>query len=71
MGISGKLGLSTGEYSVTDLKDLNAALLQKVNESKTQLLQTVHVSMKTNQIADRSKQAYREAEKKYPFLNII
>lgn len=69
MGISGQLGLSTGEYSVTDLKDLNAALLQKVNESKTQLLQTVHVSMKTNQIADRSKQAYREAEKKYPFLN--
>ena len=67
-GISGQLGLSTGEYSVSDLKNLNAALLQKVNESNTQLLQTVPLGMKPYQIFERSKQAYLEAEKKYPFL---
>ena len=68
-GIAAQLGLSTGEYSVTDLIDLNAALLQKVNESNTLLLQAKPVGMKPYQIFDRSKQAYREAEKQYPFLN--
>ena len=68
-GIAVQLGLSVSKYSVTDLIDLNAALLQKVNESNTLLLQTKPVGMKPNQIFDRSKQAYLEAEKQYPFLN--
>ncbi len=68
-GISAQLGLATGKYSVTDLKDLTAALLQKVNESNTLLLQTKPAGMKPYQIFDRSKQAYREAVKQYPFLN--
>ena len=68
-GISAQLGLATGKYSVTDLKDLTAALLQKVNESNTLLLQTKPAGMKPYQIFDRSKQAYREAVNQYPFLN--
>ena len=68
-GIAWQLGLSTEEYSVSELKSLSAALLQKVNASSTLLLQNAPTKMSTDQIFDRSQQAYQDVEKKYPFLN--
>ena len=68
-GIAWQLGLSTEEYSVSELKSLSAALLQKVNESSTLLMQNAPTRMGADQIIDRSQQAYLEVEKKYPFLN--
>ena len=66
-GIAGQLGLPTREYSVNELKSLNAALLQRVNESNTMLQQQAPDS-RGLPIFDGAQRAYREAEKKYPFL---
>ena len=68
-GIAWQLGLSTREYTVSDLKNLNAVLLQKVNECNTLSAQSAPIVMSPHQIFDRSQQAYQEVEKKYPFLN--
>ena len=68
-GIAWQLGLSTREYTVSELKNLNAVLLQKVNECNTFSVQSAPIAMSPHQIFERSQQAYREVQKQYPFLN--
>lgn len=66
-GIAVQLGLPDREYSVNELRSLNAALLQRVNESNVLLPKARGGT--ANQIFDGAQRAYRELEKKYPFLH--
>jgi len=68
-GIASQLGLTMDNYSIEELKTLNGVLLQKVNASKTLLLQSPRVEMSSKEIRSRSMQAYVAANSNYPFLN--
>ena len=69
IGIANQLGLQMEKYKPQDLKMINAVLVEKVNVSKLALLNQ-HVAYPTNkQLFLKVKEAYVEAEKKYPFLN--
>ena len=68
-GIAFQLGIVKEKYSQQELKNINALLLQKVNESKTALLHTdLHDSDDYKMIFSRSTAAYQEVAKTYPFL---
>jgi hypothetical protein len=69
-GIAFQLGLTRQEYSQQELKNINALLLQKVNESKAAILHTKQQdSCDHKKIFTQSENAYTEAAKKYAVLD--
>ena len=68
LGIASQLGITVEKYSPTELKSLTAALLQKVNESKTASIRNGSASTSNNEVYKHSKQAYTEVNKKISFL---
>lgn len=69
VGIASQLGLATEKYSVDELKNLNALLLQKVNASSNLLLINGGKVLAGRQIFSGSKQAYKNISLRYGFLN--
>ncbi|MDB5280739.1 MAG: hypothetical protein JWR61_5694 [Ferruginibacter sp.] len=67
-GIASQLGLTVAKYSTEDLRDLNTALLQKINESKTATLRSGTTVLTSKTVFEGAAQAYGEVYKKYPFL---
>jgi hypothetical protein len=67
-GIAGQLQLTMGNYTPKDLKVINEMLVAKVNASKQVLIsrQTVYPSKK--ELFLKVQEAYKQAEKMYPFL---
>ncbi|MEO5892464.1 MAG: DUF3810 domain-containing protein, partial [Ferruginibacter sp.] len=68
-GIAGQLGLSMEKYTVTELKMLNALLLQKVNASNIELSQKSPGEKTSREIFKQSQEAYEVVNKQYAFLN--
>jgi hypothetical protein len=68
-GIADQLGLPMKEYSLEELKELNGLLGQKVNETKTMLLQQKPLLMQSRQIGRESMDAYQSVNQQYAFLN--
>ncbi|MEJ7587359.1 MAG: DUF3810 domain-containing protein [Ferruginibacter sp.] len=67
-GIASQLGLTMGKYSREELGMLNNVLLQKVNAASRQLPKGPSNVMSTREISLRSRDAYGELNKQYPFL---
>lgn len=69
-GIAFQLGLTKEKYSEQELKNINGLLLQKVNESKTALLQKEQPDSGNNkQLFYQAEQAYTAAAKNYAVLD--
>lgn len=67
-GIAAQIGLEVKEYSVEDLKQINAILVEKVNSSKAALDSQKNAYPDNRQLFQKVAQAYEQAAKKYPFL---
>ena len=67
LGIANQLGFTLQEYSRDELKQLNAMLIQKVNESKSATLNK-KISYTNQQIFSGATDAYKLIEKNYSFL---
>jgi hypothetical protein len=67
-GIAAQIGLEVNKYSVEDLKQINAVLVEKINSSKA-ALDSQHTAYPDNrELFRKVAQAYDQAAKKYPFL---
>jgi hypothetical protein len=67
LGIEYQLQLEPAKYSAEDLKRITQELISKVNESRKQLDGQTYPANKI--IFSQAKEAYDNAQKKYPFLN--
>ena len=67
-GIAAQLELKIEKYSLQDLKDLNALLVQKVNGAKTSLLRTTIAYPSNSRLFEKSREAYDSLAGTYPFL---
>jgi Protein of unknown function (DUF3810) len=68
IGIAAQLNLKIEKYSVEDLKNMNAVLIEKINASK-QILLKKNIPYPTNkEMFLKTENAYISAQKKYPFL---
>jgi len=68
LGIAHQLKLEPVDYSAGDLKILTASLINKVNASRLELGDSVTYPSNKEMFAI-AKQAYNNAEKKFPFLH--
>ena len=68
-GIATQLGIKVEKYSVPELKELNCMLSEKVVASKKALDYKKNVYPGSRQLFQKVSLAYREAGKKYVFLN--
>jgi hypothetical protein len=66
-GIAYQLGFTLQKYSTNELEQLNAMLVQKVNESKLIVLKNKQ-RYTNKKIFSESGEAYKEVAKNYPFL---
>ena len=68
-GIAFQLGLKTDEYTIEELKDLNCALIDKVNATRKELGErTTYPS--PSKILPEVRSAFNEAALIYPFLSL-
>lgn len=67
-GIAGQLQLKIEEYSVDDLKKLNALLVEKTNSSKRAFIEDYDQYPSKMQLFSKVTKAYTMAEKQYRFL---
>jgi hypothetical protein len=67
-GIARQLELKLDKYSVEELKNLNALLVEKVNESKQALVDQKVKYPSNRGLFSKVDKAYADAEKVYPFL---
>lgn len=67
-GIAHQLSLTHLQYDTADLLMVRQLLLQKVNSSKTTLVNTRESYPSKNELFKEAKDSYEEAEKKYLFL---
>jgi hypothetical protein len=67
-GIADQLHLQMDTFSISDLKNMNGILLEKVNLSKKALINGHGESLNTRQIFAKVQDAYSVTEKQYPFL---
>ncbi len=68
-GIAYELKLNIDKYSLVDLKNVNALLVEKVNDCKTALLDSNSPYYSEKILFKKVENAYNSAEKKYPFLH--
>ena len=68
LGIGYQLQFVTTEYSIDDLAIMNKILLQKVNNSRQEVGEIKIDSFSNKVIFDSARSAYKNLEKKYPFL---
>lgn len=69
LGIGSQLQFVTTEYSREDLVTMNKILLQKVNNSRQEVGKMELDSLSNKIIFDKACSAYKNLEKKYPFLH--
>lgn len=68
-GISQQLGLKTKEYTLADLDTLTTAIQNRVNEYAVFVTEAQRDSFnKKSRLFKNAADAYKEAERKYPFL---
>lgn len=67
-GIAKQLHLTIKEYSLDELKSINAVLTQKINSTKQSLLRNKHTYSNPKNLFVMTDSAYKNAAKKYPFL---
>jgi Protein of unknown function (DUF3810) len=67
-GIADQLNLKMEKYSVDDLKNINALLVERVNISKHALTGQSQTYPSNQQLFSKVKEAYVKAERVYPFL---
>lgn len=69
LGISHQLGMEVGTYDLSELDSLTATLVERVNHFSTQVTDEDLASFrKKKKLFTESRVAFRELEKKYPFL---
>ncbi len=68
IGIAAQLNLTNEKYTLQDLKNINALLVQKINENKIALQSTTEKKNTTATMFSNTKTAYDSAAKKYSFL---
>ena len=68
VGIAAQIGLKMEKYSTDDLKKINALLVEKVNGSKRMMLDAKMSYPSKKGMFARINEAYKQAEKIYPFL---
>lgn len=68
LGIASQLGIKQEKYSSSDLRLLDSLLLQKVNSTKSALLQRNVQIGTTETLIEGTKYAYQKIAKEYPFL---
>lgn len=67
-GIAGQLSLTHLRYDTSDLLMIRQLLLQKVNFTKTSLINNHETYPSKRELFKRARKSYEEAQKKYPFL---
>jgi hypothetical protein len=67
-GIASQLQLKMEKYSVEDLKNINALVLEKVNTAKRSLLNQHTSYPSTKQLFSKVQEAYAVVDSTYPFL---
>lgn len=68
VGIAGQLKLSMGKYQPADLKIINGMLVEKVNAAKLAMVNKSLSYPSKRELFVKVQDAYKEAEKVYPFL---
>ena len=68
LGIAEQLHLNLDKYSIGDLENINALLIEKVNTSKMALVNGRVTYPTKSELFLKVKQAYVDAEQIYPFL---
>lgn len=68
LAIADKLGLDSLKYSSGELRQIDSLLLNKVNESKTVLTASKQHLKNSNEVFNKSIQAYSEIKETYPFF---
>ncbi len=67
-GITKQIGLDLKPYNISDLKEINTALLQKVNSSKIAASRQYPYYPSDKELFKKVNSAYANVSKKYPFL---
>lgn len=67
-GIASQIGLTVADYGITDLKKINEVLLQKVNETKLEVINQQLTLTESKSLFNQSVDAYKQLSIKYPFL---
>jgi hypothetical protein len=68
-GIAWQLGLKMEKYNKDDLEDMNALLIQKINESKTALIANKANYPSNAKLFSMVTEAYKNVSATYPFLH--
>jgi hypothetical protein len=69
-GIANQLALADPRYDTSDLIMLQQVLLQKVNSSKSAVVLDNEKYPSKNEMFQKAKDSYKEAQKIYPFLQL-
>ena len=67
-GIASQIGLNIEDYGIAELKNINLVLLQKVNETKKEIIDQKLTLIEVNPLFNKSINAYERLAIKYPFL---
>ncbi len=67
-GIAYQLGLKMDKYSTEELKNINAVLVEKVNNTKQELLNNKTAYLYTKELFAKVQQSYAAINNSYPFL---
>ncbi len=67
-GIASQLGISMGDYQLSDLRQINGLLADKVNTSKKALLLAGKDYPSSSELYQKVNEAYKSVSAKYPFL---
>ena len=67
-GIAYQLGLKMEQYSLEDLKNINAILINKVNAAKQSLVNSKAAYPSSKQLFAKVKDNYEALDNRYPFL---
>jgi Protein of unknown function (DUF3810) len=68
-GIAAQLNLKIDKYSIDDLKNINAILVEKINVCKTSLINVKTEYPSSKILFEKTAVAYSMVEKKYPYLH--
>lgn len=68
-GIAWQIGLKMDKYSRDDLKEINCVLIEKINSSKKELVESKKPYPTNRQLFGMIKTVYKDASAKYPFLD--
>jgi bacteriorhodopsin len=70
-GIAAQIGLEVKKYSVEDLKQINAVLVERINSSRATLDSQHAVSLNNRELFRKVAQAYEQAAKNIHSSNMI